>query len=256
MSLNPADFERTGDPELVNTLLRCIFPDGLPSLTSRLLNRSLAARHILDFKFGPVLPVDAEGPLRMTIASVGEGAGWLRRIEKTWPDAGIAAFMEGVDPEVRVMLDIRDRETASLYLDDLQDVAHPFTSPAGNDLLAASLDLNTGERTVISRHSEIPLEPVEGEWLERLRDLKDLGATGQWGVRWKGEELVGVLCVTEKSNSESVDAMLEVLLDLGVHPLVDAMNEALSSRGWIAYPDALEMCPEGFEVTVGVLDRG
>jgi hypothetical protein len=256
MGLDAADFARTADTALVNDLLRCVFPDGPPSLLSRLLNRPLAARHMLDFKFGPVLPVDAEGPLRLAIASVGEGEGWLRRLEKTWPEAGIGAFMEGVDPSVRVMLDILDHDNATLYLDDLQDVSHGFTSPAGEDLLAVSLDLNSGDRTAISRHDEVPLESAEGEWLERLRELKDMGAMGQWGVRWKGDELVGVLCVTEKSNTEDVDAMLKVIEELGAHPVVTAMNEVLESRGWIAYPDALEMRAEGFELTVGVLDRG
>jgi len=255
MGLNADDFSRAGDVALVNDLLRCLYPDGPPSITSRLLNRSLAARHILDFKFGPVLSIDSEGPLRLAIASVGESGGWVRRLDKTWPEAGIPAFMEGVDPSVRVMLDIAGREQATLYLDDLQDVSHGFSSPDGDDLLAASLDLCTGERTVISRHAEIPLDPVEGEWLERLRDLKDRGASGLWGVRWKGDEVVGILCVTEKSDTASVDNMLEVVTDLGGHPVIDAMNEALSSRGWIAFPDALEMRAEGYELTIGILDR-
>jgi len=256
MPLNPDDFRRNDTPDLIEAYLSAAFEGVIPAVFSKVLDLELAAQHLLSFKFGPVIPLGTSRPARLTVSGVGEEEDWPSRLNGLWPHRDLPEFLAGASAESRKMVDWDGQNAPTVYLDDLQDVAHDFASTEGDIIMCATLDLGTGERGIITRHESPPLERLTPEWAEKVQGLLDMGATGLWGIRWEEREISGVIVVTETRSWHGIQPMVSLARTLGEEPRIAACERVLEKVGLMPYPDSIELLPDGsFDLTLAVIER-
>jgi hypothetical protein len=238
--------------DFVDRLLALTFSGGVPDVVDALVDRRLAAKHLIDFKLGPIAPLGADRPVRVAVSDRGEGEAWRSKVVGAFEHPALAAFLDSMPARARRMIDT-DGETAVVYLDDLQNVG---ATDAGDVLMCRTLDLPNGESGRITRHEVPPRERLTGVLGERLDQLLGLGATGLWGVRWRGNVPTGVLWVTEsrwRGNSAETTAIAGAI---GSHPLWVALTDLARTSGLVAYADALEVRDDGScDLTLGFVPR-
>jgi hypothetical protein len=264
---------------MINDLLDIAWPAGVPKRLASVVDRSLCASLLSDFKLGLILswatppsqtktkaatPARAL-PTRMAYSDQGEAARWQREVLHHWPSEEAARFLEPLGAGPRRMVDSDGSRTAVLYLDDLQNAAHPLVVPAqlrDLELMCATFAPATGERGWLTRHLEPPLDKLHGGLLDRTRALLDLGAEGLWALRWSGSDVASVLWITEsrwRRNPDASNAVVSSLLEQTLAPTVTIdtladLQASLSPHRHLLYPDALELIPRGVaDLTIGFL---
>lgn len=234
---------------LVDDILAATFGAALPTRVDALVDRELVLRRIEDFELGPVLPFGATRNVRVAISHQHDSAGFRQRVLAAFPHPGLARFWDSVPEATRRMIDT-DGDTASVYLDDLQDLGLPARN--GHPVMFLTFDTSNGRMGVATRHSEPPRELVDGWMRDALERLLGLGATGIWSVRWEQKRPVGLVWVSESRHRKNPEASVRVVEALGSHPAWPACRSLAEKSGFRAYADAVEALGDGsWDVTVG-----
>jgi len=256
MPLNPDDFRRNDKPALVEAYLKAAFAGDVPGIFSKLLDLELAAKHLLSFKFGPVLPLGVSRPVRLTVSGVGEERDWPQRLMGLWAHSELPGFLDGASAASRKMVDWDGRNQPTIYLDDLQDVSHDFASTEGDTIMCATLNLGTGQRGIMTRHEAPPLERLTPEWSTKVETLVDAGATGLWGIRWEEREIAGVLVVTETRSWHDIQPMVSLARTLAEDSRLADCEKVLGEEGLMPYPDSIEILSDGsYDLTLAVIEK-
>lgn len=238
---------------LVADLVRIAFEDRVPATVVGIWPGPLADRHALAFKACPILPIGHDAPPRMYVSNGFEDdTGFITRVAAAFHDPRIATFLGQLGPGARKIVDT-DGISADCFLDDLQYVDHQLDVPEGLDLLASTLRVPDGWRTLLSRHGAAPVALLDGAWAARLDAVHAAGLTGHWAIRWGPGGIASLLLVNEARWSGRAEASAQRLDALG-----DARWLACRARahadGLAAYPDAIEVKDTGWDVTVGLFD--
>lgn len=252
-----SETDTAGVSSLVNRLLDAMFDGRVPAVVDELVDRDLAARHMDEFKLGPIFPIGpgATGPVRIAVSDQGEREHWAEAVCRMWPDPRIPNFLTRVPADARRMVDT-DGTKGMLYLDDLQDVEHALSAPIDVPLMCSTFDLATGAVGAITRHREPPLDLLSGQWHAGLDDLRRRGAEGIWAIRWSGDVVVGLLWITESRRRDNAVTTNQIVAKLGEHRQWQEVARVLAADGWLAYADTVEVRADGsFDVTLAMSRR-
>lgn|GEM_PF-5473759 len=230
--------------DLGSALLGAAFPEPVPPRLRALLGAPGIAA-LARFKAGPIVGERT----RFFVADTGEAEAWSRRVEDAWPGAG--EFLGRAPRGTRRVVD-SDGETATLYLDDLQDVDHALPTPAGMTAMALRLELATGRIETLTRHEGLPALPAE--WAQRAQRLAGLGDL--WAVAWGPEGCCGLLVVNQERHRglDPSGSMARVA------SLVDAerwgaVADVVRTAGLVPYADGVAIDRDGqVEATLGIWD--
>ncbi len=244
----------------VTALLEAAFNGEIPRRIGALIDPEVAGPLLADFKVGPVLPCgDPDRPVRIAISDQGETERWSEVVRKTWSHAMTEEWLTMAAGR-RMMVDTDGSGSAEIYLDDLQD--HPLLphaqamQPPGDDsaVMCISVKVPSGTTSCITRHTSPPFQYLLGGLSEAVADLVDQGAEGLWGIRWRRGHPVSVVWVTEARWRNNAAAVTSIAAGLALPPTWDACVQAMADLGCVAYPDAVEIYPNGTaDLTVGVL---
>lgn len=236
---------------LMTDLFALAFPEGLPGHLAQLIRMDDVERERLAFKAGPILTFDAR-PHRAYIANVAEEATFDARMASTLGRPDIATFFQQA-PTARKMVD-SDGEEAVLYLDDLHEADSELTAHDDHELMCATWNLSTDERTTLTRHGRPPRHLLPIPWQRRVDDLLHAGLVGLWAVRWNDASVRSLLWVNDtrwRGDPEQTSAVIDRTGDA----TWSAIRERTAAEGLLAYPDSIELLPDGrWDVTVGLLD--
>ena len=240
---------------MIGDVLAQCFPNGVPDRIAQLVNLELADRFLVDYKLNPVLCFGADRPPRVAYSAQGEPTRWAEQVQQLWPNEQLGGFLARSAAEGRRMVDTDGSSTAVVYLDDLQDVEHEIQSE--HPVLCACVHLPEATVTMMTRHTEPPLHLLPPPWKARVQDLLDRGASGLWGVRTQGNALVGVLWVTESRWRNNPQETVAIIEEFGPPPQWHSLRSVAERHGGMAYPDGVELRPDGsLDVTVGFLAAG
>ncbi len=228
------------------------YPEGLPGRLARLVDLSLSERLIADYKLNPVICFGADRTPRVAYSAQGEPERWATQVQRLWPDETVPGFLKRAPPEGRRMVDTDGSKQAVVYLDDLQEVAHKI--PSDQEVLCACIHVPRSTLTIMTRHTEPPLDQLPEHWRVRVQALVDAGATGLWGIRRSRTSVMGVLWVTESRWRRTAEQTVAILEGLQPSDLWYRIAQVVRDRGGMAYPDGVELRPDGtVDVTVGFL---
>jgi len=246
----------------VSALLEAAFDGDVPARISAMVDRGVAGPLIEDFKVGPVLPFGGSTrPVRVTVSDQGEPDRWADTVRATWRHPVVEEWLS-LGEGCRRMLDTDGGRLAELYLDDLQDhpalpraeAMRPPEDPA--PVMCLTVKVPSGITSCITRHETPPFHYLVGGLAEAVADLVDQGAEGIWGLRWRGERVSSVVWITEARWRNTAAAACAIADGLGPPPRWAALLTALAAVGFEAYPDAIELFPDGTsDLTVGALSR-
>ncbi|TNF34716.1 MAG: hypothetical protein EP329_06935 [Deltaproteobacteria bacterium] len=234
----------------VDALLALAFPDGVAPWLDALVDRDLCGRLLADFKLNPVLPRDPGRPCRVALSDQGEPERWERLVLAAFPLRRTEVFAALSPPGARRMVDT-DGETAELYLDDLQAVAHALPSPTADPLMCLTLTLPGGGRTSITRHGAPPLAAAPPALHDAIRRLPG----GVWGLRWKRDAVVSAVWVSEaRWRGDHVEKTAAFAAAFPAQPRFAEVRALAAAHALVAYPDAVELHVDGrVDLTVGFL---
>ncbi len=239
----------------VDELLQVAWPDGLPPRLQSLVDRELCASLAQDFKLGLVFPFEAvTRPSRLALSAQGERERWQTEVRRQWPSPALEAFLGRAPDDTRLMVDSDGSERAVIYLDDLHEVDHQLSAPDGQQLMCATLDLPEEREGQMSRHQEPPLSLLPDGLRRRLTSLLAAGAEGLWALRLAGQEIEGVVWISEARWRDSASLARVAASRVGDHPGYRAALDCLERNGRQGYPDALELRADGtIDLTLGIL---
>lgn len=225
----------------------------LPERLVPLVRPGLGTDALIGFEASLVVPFGG-GPIRLAAADPGDPAAWSRAVLAGWPHRRLRKFLE-LAPASRRMIDT-DGTTAEVFLDDLQQARVSLPAPRGFPLMCLTLAIPSGEVTCVTHHEKPPFELLQGGILDAMRALVDKGATGKWGVRWRGDQATGFVWVSEsrwRGNAGTTRAIVE---SYAAPPAWERIRSAAESGGLAIYPDAIDVDETRFDVTVGVVESG
>ncbi len=235
------------------SLLRCLVEDalgGMPDKLEAIWPEELADTLALAFKAGPILPMMGTGSPRAFVSNQSQRT----FVDQVAMEFGESArpFLSQLGPDTRKIVDT-DGHSADLFLDDLQDVDHDLAVPDGLTLMCSTLHLPSGRRTWLTRHGPPPRELLDQAWTARLDALLDHGLRGLWGIRWGADGIYSLLCVNEDRWSGTPEPA-SLILDGLADPRWLAARARARAAGLGAYPDAIEVHADRWDVTVGLFD--
>lgn len=233
---------------LVEELTATVFPSGLPSRLEGVIELARVAGDLESFKLNPVL-CPKTGRHRIAASDLGENtAEWVSRLQRAWPDAGLDEFFDTTPDAARRMLDT-DGEHAVFYLDDLQERGE---RAADGCVVMSRTHSTSGERTLLTRHASLAgVTLPEGSEPELGRMIACGVSGGFWAVRTQGDVPVGVVWISESRYRKNADDSAKIVDRLDAGPAWERLKQAAKSRGFCAYPDAIEITPTGLELTIG-----
>jgi len=246
--------------QAITALLEAAFGGDVPRRIAALIDPVVAGPLLADFKVGPVLPCgDTDRPVRVAVSDQGETTRWAEVVRKNWSHAMTEEWLNMAQGR-RLMVDTDGSRAAEIYLDDLQD--HPelphaqAMRPPGDssEVMCISVKVPSGATSCITRHVDPPFACLLGGLSEAVADLVDQGAEGIWGIRWRRGLPVSVVWVTEARWRGNTTQVNDIAAGLALPPSWEACRAAMASCGCVAYPDAIEIYPDGTaDLTVGVL---
>lgn len=222
----------------------------LPERLVPLLRPGLGTDALIGFEASLVVPFTG-GPVRLAAADTGDPAAWSRAVLAGWPHRRLRKFLE-LAPASRRMIDT-DGTGAEVFLDDLQQARATLPSPRGLRLMCLTLAIPSGEVMCITHHEKPPFDILQGGVSAALAELVDKGATGKWGVRWRGEQPVGFVWVSESRWRANAAATRAIVESYGPPAVWERIRLAAESFGLAVYPDAVDVGGGRFDVTVGVV---
>jgi hypothetical protein len=247
--------------KLLDELLLIAFDEGLPQRLEVLLDRGIAEPLLADFKVGPIFSFGpVVRPTRLFVSDCGEADQWERVVRAHWGGGPLGALLALGQPGFRRMFDSDGSSAGELYLDDLQD--HPALAeaeaarPPGLDapVMCMTVFVQTGLRTIITRHSTFPVEHLDASRMTSLQPARDAG--GLWGLRWAKGELLSALWVSESRWRGDPERSRAVAEQLGAPAEWTESLRLLEQAGHQGYPDAIEFGLDGsIMVTLGVMPR-
>jgi hypothetical protein len=235
---------------VIEALLAATFDGEVPPLVRALTSIELAERHALAFKAAPILPVHHDGPARWFVSN-GHEPDWIERVADATGDPRARPFLDQGPPHTRRIVDT-DGSRCDLYLDDLQDVPHDLEMPGGLQLMCATLALPSGAQTRLTRHGALPVDLLDAVWRERAAAVLARGFRGLWGVRW-AQGIASLLLVNEDRWQGHPGAAADRVDALGL-PRWARLRAVARAAGLDVYPDAIEVHPHGWDLTVGLYD--
>lgn len=220
---------------LLEDVLSVVFPAGLPPRLEPALDLARSAQGLEDFKLNPVLCLES-GRHRIAASDHGElPAEWIERVSSAWPTLPLHDFFAKAPSAPRRMLDT-DGESAVFYLDDMQE-GGPMCRTLSSDLA----------ETTVTRVDEVPAELRPA--LERLARA---GASGGFhAVRQANGAVRSLLWISESRYRKNAAETAKVVDALGAGEAWGRLRSAAEARGFVAYPDAIELYPDATEITVG-----
>jgi len=229
---------------LVESLLNALYGSDIPKRLARLVDPETTLQALVDFKLNPVLSSDASQPTRLAVANTGEREEWIRGVAEIWRNPAIATFWSSAPKHTRHMVDTDGSRKLVVYNDDLQ--------PPPGPLLAMTLSLPKVGPELILRTPQLPnLPPPFASGVEALLSA---GAKGQWAIRYRREEITGVLWVSESRWRGDAPQTTRKVLGLPMSGGWHARWETLERSGFHLYPDAVEFRLDGtVDLTVGFL---
>jgi len=220
---------------LLDEILRVVFPDGLPARLEPALDLARSAQGLEDFKLNPVLCLES-GRQRIAASDHGEPAAeWIERMARAWPALPLCEFFAKGAAAPRRMVDT-DGDSAVFYLDDLDE----------GEVMCRTL-ASDGAETTVTRASEVPAELRSA--LERLTRAGASG--GFWAIRQQAGAPRSLLWISESRYRKNAAESARVVDALGGGSAWERLKRAAEARGFVAYPDAIELYPDSTEVTVG-----
>lgn len=242
------------DP-LLRRLVATAFDGELPPLVDALVPWASADDHAQAFPAGPVLRLGDPRPGRAYVADVVEGPAFRARLADLVPDPAVRRFLAEA-PAARTVVDT-DGHAGTVFVDDLHqlpELAPAWHPPHEAPPLGAGVRWPGGERTTLSRHGPPPRALLSPSWQRRLDDLLHAGLVGIWCVRWAGDRVAGLVWVNDarwRGDAEEAAARIDARGDARWA----ACRSLAAGAGLLAYPDAVEVLPDGtWEVTVGLVD--
>jgi hypothetical protein len=244
----------------ITALVAAAFDGEVPHRIGALIDPKVAGSLLADFKVGPVLPCgETDRRVRVAVSDQGESDRWASVVRENWSHAMAEEWL-AMGAGRRRMVDTDGSRLAEIYLDDLQDhpalpYAEAMRPPEDTaPVMCISVKVPSGTTSCVTRHTTPPFQYLIGGLAEAVADLVDQGAEGLWGLRWRRGRPASVVWVTEarwRKNAEMVTAIAD---GLAVPAAWEACRAAMSRLGCVAYPDAIELYPDGTaDLTVGVL---
>jgi hypothetical protein len=220
----------------------------------------LAADFFCDFKVGPIYSLGpVQRPTRLYVSDEGEPGQWESVIRAHWGGGPLGALLKLGRPGVRRMFDSDGSATGELYLDDLQahhTMQHALElRPAGveAEIMCLTVFVDTGLRTVITRHPEFPVEHVDVSRMPSIQFAVESG--GVWGLRWAAGSLVSALWISECRWRGDPERAQAVVASIGESQQWKDSASLLGRQGFCAYADAIEFGVDGsIMATLGALD--
>jgi hypothetical protein len=236
---------------LCEEIVDAIFPHPRPGRLASFLATQAAAEHLESFALNPVVRIGGDRH-RLAISDIGRApAEWIADVARAWPQHAVDGFFAQMPGAPRRMVDT-DGEGAVFYLDDLQQ--NGAALPDGASLMSCTLS-TTGETTVITRpgreQASLPreLEPLR-------RRLAGAGVSGGvWAVRWRNDDPLSLLWISESRYSGNAVATAALIGALGGASAWQSLRAAAEARGFIAYPDVLEISGQGVDATIGFVAK-
>lgn len=225
---------------LVRRQLEAALGVPLPRPLSALLpDDGVLDRSALGFVAGPLLPLDGGAP-RAFVANVAQ-ADFEVSVRRALGDPA-ADFLAAGPPGGRRMVDLGPDET-TLYLDDLH-----LLPDADPEVVARTLTLPARLPGELRRVLALP-----PPWVSRRQAAIDAGLDGLWLAHRIQGTIVSLLVVNE-DRWRGTPEPAALRLDATGDPAWLAQRALAREAGLGAYPDAVEIRPEGRWVTVGLFD--
>ncbi|MBW2525584.1 MAG: hypothetical protein JRI23_15480 [Deltaproteobacteria bacterium] len=240
---------------VIDDLLACCWPEGIPPRLDQLVDRPLAERLLGSFKLEPVFPLEnGTRPIRLFVSAEQERERWSRQVGRLWPSDGLDEFLQQGPAPTRWMVDSDGSDHATLFLDDLHRTSSESTDSQGLTLMCLTLELPTGAEQRLTRHEQPPLPRLTGSMERGLRSLLDHGAAGMFALRWSEDEVVAVAWISETRWRRNPASARRAVRALGAHRVYDRALETLARHERIGYPDVVEIFRDGrIDLTMGVL---
>ncbi len=224
---------------LVRSQLTSAFGGRLPEVLSHLLAEdALLDAHALAFVAGPILPL-GHGKVRAFVANPGQPAFASRLREVLGP--ATEPLLAEAPPGARLMVET-DGTHHRLFADDLH-----LHEGADAHVIARTLSLPGRSRGVLSR------SPIEAPWAALRQRAEDAGIRGFWLAHRTADVIDHLLVVNEARWTSSPEPQACVLDGLGDRAWGE-QRELAAQHDLAAYPDAIEIHPHGWCVTVGLYD--
>lgn len=222
---------------VVRELLTTAYAGSIPPLLAALLpDDARLDAEALAFVAGPIVPMRGAAGVRGYVANPGQPDFATRVAEVVGGDG----FLLGPG---RRMVDVGPG-TVTLFRDDLH-------LEDGGRVVAETLALPGGERGWLARPDAG--ERVDADLAAARAEAEALGLDGLWLLASTGPRITHWLVVNEdrwRGSPEGAAARLDALGD----PRWCALRAVARAHGLAAYPDAVEVSPDGWHVTVGLFD--
>lgn len=222
---------------VVRELLTTAYGGPLPQrLVALLPDDPVLDAEALAFVAGPIVPLRGAEGVRAYVANPGQ-PGFATRVGAA---VGGGDFLAGGG---RRMVDIGS-DSVTLFRDDLH-------LDAGGPVVAETLTLPGGARGRLVRPDAA--EVVAPALVAARAHAEAFGLDGLWLLASTGTRATHWLVVNEdrwRGSPEGAAARIDALGD----PRWLALRASARARGLAAYPDAVEVAPDGWHVTVGLFD--
>ncbi len=224
---------------LVRSQLTLAFEGRVPEVLNHLMGEdALLDAHALAFVAGPILPL-GHGKVRAFVANPGQPAFASRLQEVLGP--ATEPLLTHAPAGGRLMVET-DGTTHRLFADDLH-----LHEGADAHVIARTLTLPSGSAGLLSA------APIEAPWAALRARAEDAGLTGLWLAHRTAGVIDHLLVVNEARWTSTPEPQARLLDGLGDRAWGE-QRELAAQHGLAAYPDAVEIHPHGWCVTVGLYD--